>query len=169
MNGATNGTSSNPLDHFDLRDLSASLLKHLCTKFAKFAHNLKPRLARSCLKTFLDPRKTLGAQYGAILGFGAVGGGEIVRNLVVPNLKEYDDVLRGPMSGSEGEIKRLEAEKVVGAILRVLQTVADEDAPMMNGHGHGSVDEERLKEKVGEVLAERLNGDPRMAKAVLES
>lgn len=168
---ATNGSGSSPLDHFELRDLAASLLKHLCTKYGKFAHNLKPRLARSCLKTFLDPRKTLGAHYGAILGFGAVGGGEIVRSLVIPNLKEYEDVLRGPLSGGEGDIKKAEAEKVVSAILRVLETLTQDDVPMMNGHSQAeeAALKEQLEQKVGEIVALRVSSDLRLSKAILES
>ena len=165
-NVSANAAGSSPLDHFDLRDLAASLLKHLCNKYTKHANNLKPRLARTCLKTFLDPRKTLGAHYGAILGFGAVGGGEVVRSLVIPNLKEYEDVLRGPLSGAEGDIKKAEAEKVVSAILRVLETLAGDDVPMMNGHS--SADEDALKEKVGEIIAAKVVDDVRLARAILE-
>ena len=165
--------NASPLDHFELRDLAASLLKHHCSKYSKFAHNLKPRLARTCLKTFLDPRKTLGAHYGAVLGFGAVGGGEVVRGLVVPNLKEYEEVLRGPLSGAEGDIKKAEAEKVVSAILRVLETLAADDVPMMNGSAGADegVLQEMLVEKIGEIVGTRVaeGGDSRLLKAILDS
>lgn len=165
-NAGANAAGSSPLDHFELRDLAASLLKHLCSKYTKFSHNLKPRLARTCLKTFLDPRKTLGAHYGAILGFGAVGGGEVVRSLVVPNLKEYEDVLREPLSGAEGDIKKAEAERVIGAVMKVLETLSSDDVPMTNGHS--SADEDALKEKVGEIIAAKVMDDVRLARAILE-
>lgn len=170
-NGATiNGTGSNPMDHFELRDFSAALLQRLCSKYGRFSHNLKPRLARSCLKTFLDPRKTLGAHYGAILGFKAVGGGEVVRSLVVPNLKEYEDVLRGPLSGGEGDLQKAEAEMVVRAIMQALATLIDDDVPMMNGHTDGQSDtKERLITKVGEVLGTRVSEDARLTRAVLDT
>lgn len=164
---STNGNGSSPLDHFALRDLAASLLKHLCTKFSKYSHGLKPRLARSCLKTFLDPRKTLGAHYGAILGFGAVGGGEVVRSLVIPNLNQYEDVLRGPLSGAEGDMKKAEAEKVVAAVMRVLETLVGEDVPMMNGHAE--IDDDKINEKVGEVIGGRVAEDSRLARAILDT
>jgi len=167
---ASNGS---PLDHFDLRDLAASLLKHLCNKYAKFAHGLKARLARSCLKTFLDPRRTLGAHYGAILGFGAVGGGEVIRNLVLLNLKEYEEVLRAPLSGEEGDLKKAEAEKVVSAIVRVLQTLVEDDVPMMNGHAAVSETAVRgeLIEKIGGVVGSRVadGADHRLPRAILNS
>ncbi|KAK5940950.1 histone H4-like TAF Taf6, SAGA complex subunit [Knufia obscura] len=167
------GSNGSPLDHFELRDLAASLLKHVCNKYAKFAHGLKARLARSCLKTFLDPRRTLGAHYGAILGFGAVGGAEVVRNLVLLNLKEYEEVLRGPLSGGEGDIKKAEAEKVVSAIMRVLQILIEDDVPMMNGHA--SADEaavrDQLVSKIGEVFGSRVADGPdhRLPRAILNS
>lgn len=166
----TNGTGPNPMDHFELRDLAAALLKHLCSKYGKFSHNLKPRLARSCLKTFLDPRKTLGAHYGAILGFKAVGGGEVVRSLVIPNLKEYEEVLRGPASGLEGEQKKAEAEMVIRAIEQALETILDTDVPMMNGHAEddGAL-KEQLAAKIGETLADRIVDNHRLAKAVLDT
>ena len=166
-NVSANAAASSPLDHFQLRDLAAGLLKHLCNTYSKHAHNLKPRLARTCLKTFLDPRKTLGAHYGAIIGFAALGGGEIIKSLVIPNLKEYEDVLRGPLSGAEGDIKKAEAEKVVAAVLRVLETLASEDTPMMNGHSDTS--EDALREKVGEIIAAKVVEDSRVARAVLDA
>ncbi|KAJ9661673.1 histone H4-like TAF Taf6, SAGA complex subunit [Neophaeococcomyces mojaviensis] len=167
------GNNTSLLDHFDLRDLAASLLKHLCQKYGRFSHNLKPRLARSCLKTFLDPRKPLGSHYGAILGFGAVGGGEVVRSLVIPNLREYEDILRGPLSGSEGDLKKAEGEKVVSAILRVLDTMLMDDVPRMNGHtdDDASALSERLIEQLGETIGKRLvdSGNVALAKVVLDA
>lgn len=167
---STNGAVASPLDHFELRELAAALLKHLCVRYGRFSHNLKPRLARSCLKTFLDPRKTLGAHYGAILGFKAVGGGEVVRSLVIPNLKEYEDVLKGPLTGAEGDIKKTEAEMVVKAILQALETLVDADVPMMNGHSDDdSALQEQLTAKVGEVIGDEVAKDHRLAKAVLDT
>lgn len=161
-----------PTSHFALRDLAASLTHHLTNKFARTSHNLKPRLARTFLKTFLDPRKTLGSHYGATLGFSAVGGPEVVRALLVPNLATYDEeILRGAMSGSEGEGKKTEAEKVVGAVMRGLRTLVG-DSPMVNGHG-GVLDEEvreRLAGRIGETIASRFEDeDLDVARAVLET
>lgn len=171
-------TSATVSDSFELRDLAASLLRHLCAKYSKISHNLKPRLARSCLKTFLDPKKPLGSHYGAILGFVAIGGGassEIVRTLVVPNLKVYEEVLKPAVDGQEGDLKKAEADRVLAAIFRALSTLVDEDIPMMNGHMSDATDEEqtraKLVEKIGEVVGSRLaDSDQRdLIKAVLES
>lgn len=176
--GSATNSNPNPLDHFDLRDLAASLIKHLCDKFSRTSHNLKPRLARSFLKAFLDPRKTLGAHYGAILGLGAVGGSEVVRALLIPNLAIYDEeILRSAVSGGEGDLKKAEAEKVIGAIMRDLRTLAI-DIPMMNGHANADMGvvtgemQERLAGKIGETIATRfgdgIDGDLDVARAILE-
>jgi transcription initiation factor TFIID subunit 6 len=173
------------LDHFDLRDLAASLLHHLCQKYARVSHNLKPRLARSCLKNFLDPRKPLGTHYGAIWGLHAIGGAEVVRSLVVPNLKEFEAVLEEMLgdgnsngNGIGSGVKKAEAEKVMQAILGVLGSLTEgqggeNDVEMVNGHGEAAVEEMRgrLVDKVGELVGTRIadSGHLQLAKAVLES
>ncbi|KAL8958881.1 MAG: hypothetical protein Q9183_005752, partial [Haloplaca sp. 2 TL-2023] len=53
------GSSPDRLAHFELRNISAALLGSICKKYAKSSHTLKPRLARTCLKHFLDPTKPL--------------------------------------------------------------------------------------------------------------
>ena len=161
----------NSLDHYDLRALAASLLKHLCAKYSKNSHNLKPRLARSCLKHFLDPKKPSGTHYGAILGLRAVGGAEIVRALIVPNLREYSELLRDDLA-QEGSIRKAEAEKVLHALLECLGLLVDEDLSMMNGHSEEAVESINVKlvEKIGDVVGSRIveAGHVSLAKAVLE-
>ncbi|KAJ9644247.1 histone H4-like TAF Taf6, SAGA complex subunit [Knufia peltigerae] len=168
--GRTLGSGIGSLDHYDLRDLAASLLGHLCNKYSKHSHNLKPRLARSCLKTFLDPTKPLGSHYGAILGLKAIGGAEVVRQLIVPNLKAYGELLEEDIT-TEG-MKKPEAEKVMNAILNALGTLVDDDVPTMNGHSAEALNNmrTRLVEKVGPVVGNRIadSGHTRLAKAVLD-
>ncbi|RMZ87270.1 hypothetical protein DV736_g5500, partial [Chaetothyriales sp. CBS 134916] len=174
------GTRNGSLDHFDLRDLAASLLKHLCDKFGKFSHGLKPRLARSCLKTFLDPTKPFGAHYGALLGLKAVGGVEVVRKLVVPNLKDFgDDLLKEALK--PGSPNTAEAEKVLSALANALQSLVEEDSTLMNGingHGQNGVNSDgqaemrvKLVDKVGDVIGNRIadSGHTDLMKALLES
>ncbi len=167
------------LDHFDLRDLAASLLQHLCNKYAKFSHNLKPRLARSCLKNFLDPRKPYGTHYGAILGLKAIGGAEVVRSLVVPNLKEFVEGvgLQQELQGDNG-VKKAEGEKVVSATMNALGSLVesgegrDRDAEMVNGHSDAAIEEMRgrLVDKVGELIGTRIvdSGHVQLARTVLD-
>lgn len=169
--GRTLGSGIGTLDHYDLRDLAASLLGHLCRKYSKYSHNLKPRLARSCLKTFLDPKKPFGSHYGAILGLKAIGGAEVVRQLIVPNLRLYTELLEDDIN-SEQSMKKAEAEKVVGAILNALGALVDDDLPMMNGHSAESENEMRtqLVDKIGPLIGNRIadSGHMRLAKAVLD-
>lgn len=168
--GQTLGSGIGALDHYDLRDLAASLLGHLCHKYSKYSHNLKPRLARSCLKTFLDPKKPYGSHYGAILGLRAIGGAEVVRQLIVPNLSAYGELLEEDMQDSS--MKKAEAEKVVSAIMNALGTLVDDDVLMVNGHSEASAANVRTKlvDKLGEVIGGRIadSGHARLAKAVLE-
>ena len=157
------------MDHFDLRDLSASVLSLICKKYSKSSPNIKQRLARSCLKNFLDPNKPYGTHYGAILGLHAVGGGEVVRALIVPHLKEYEGLIKDEIQG-EGS-RKAEAEKVLSSILRVLASLVDENVPMMNGHTDEAADEmrERLIERIGEVAGNRImeSSHIHLAKAIL--
>jgi transcription initiation factor TFIID subunit 6 len=157
-------------DHFDLRDLAASLLKRLCDKYSTMAHGLRPRLARSCLKTFLDPKKPFGSHYGAILGLRAVGGAEVVRKLIVPNLKNYEEVLKEDLQ--EGSIKKAEADKVIAALIGSLGLLVEDGAPMTNGHTEQAAEQmkEQLAEKIGEVVGEQIadSGHFPLARAILD-
>ncbi|EXJ92110.1 transcription initiation factor TFIID subunit 6 [Capronia epimyces CBS 606.96] len=168
--GRTLGSGIGSLDHYELRDLAASLLGHLCHKYSKYSHNLKPRLARSLLKTFLDPTKPLGSHYGAILGLKAIGGAEVVRQLIIPNLKAFGELLDDDLQDSS--VKKAEAEKVVSAILNALGTLVDDEIPMMNGHSEESANELRTKlvDTIGPVIGSRIAdaSHTTLAKAILE-
>jgi transcription initiation factor TFIID subunit 6 len=168
--GRTLGSGIGSLDHFDLRDLAASLLAHLCRKYSKSSKTLKPRLARACLKNFLDPKKPFGTHYGAILGLSAAGGPDAVRVLIVPNLKEYEGLIRDEIS-SNGT-RQAEAEKVVTAIFNVLGTLIEDSMPMMNGHTDEGAAETRnhLVENAGDLIGNRIadSGHMPLAKAVLD-
>lgn len=169
--GRSLGSGIGSLDHFDLRDLAASLLAHLCRKYSKSSTTLKPRLARSCLKNFLDPKKPFGTHYGAILGLSAAGGPYAVQVLIVPNLKEYESLIREEILS--GGTRQAEAEKVVVAIFNVLGTLIEDGVPMMNGHTEEGAAEmrRRLTEKVGDVIGNRIadSGHIQLARAVLDS
>lgn len=169
--GRNLGTNTVPLDHFELRDLAASVLGLLCKKYSKSSHNLKPRLARSCLKNFLDPGKPFGTHYGSILGLHAIGGPEVVRALIIPNLKDYDTILKDELLSSGP--RRTEAEKVLSAIMNVLLSLVDESIPAVNGHtDEAAADlQKNLVSKIGEIVGNRIaeSGHVELARAVLES
>ncbi len=168
--GRTLGSGIGSLDHFDLRDLAASLLAHLCRKYSKSSKTLKPRLARSCLKNFLDPKKPFSTHYGALLGLSATGGPDAVRVLIAPNLKEYEGLIRDEIASSG--MRQAEAEKVVAAIFNVLGTLVEDGLPTMNGHSDEGAAEIRRKliDNVGELIGSGIadSGHIQLAKEVLE-
>ncbi|KAK2811549.1 hypothetical protein FQN50_002172 [Emmonsiellopsis sp. PD_5] len=173
----TTTTAADPLDHFALRDLSASLISMIARKYSHSSHTLRPRLARTFLKNFLDPGKPLGTHYGAIIGLQSIGGADVVRELVVPNLKTYEAVLRDSLA-DEGGVRKVEAEKVLGVIVAVLGALVGEsgagkgEVKLTNGFA-GEAEAElrgRLVGKIGEVVAARVMEGPRgveVARAVL--
>lgn len=131
---------------------------------------MKSRLARSCVKTLLDPSKPFGAHYGAIIGLQAVGGTEAVRVLILPNLFTYGDLLKDGVA--EDSPRRPEAEKVLVVLLSVLASLRDGHAALTNGHGAGMVTDElkeRLDKKLGGFLAEKVAdlGDGQLVHAIL--
>ncbi|KAL4942893.1 hypothetical protein BDV06DRAFT_191098 [Aspergillus oleicola] len=171
------GTATDPTSQFALRDLSASLLGLIATKYSHSSHTLKPRLARSCLKTLLDPSKPFGAHYGAIIGLYAVGGAEAIRVLILPNLSTYGNLLKDGLA--EDSSRRAEAERVLIVLMGVLGSLREGVAKeaLVNGNGVPSgitgVGEEskvKLENKIGGFLAGKVVdlGDAALARAILE-
>ena len=144
-------------EHYHLRNYAASLIKLVCKRFGESSHTLRPRLTRACLRHFLDPSKTLGTHYGAIIGLAAVGGRESVRVLILPNLKLYEKVYRPEID--ENTSKRADAEMVVEGIINALGLLEqDETGILIKTERVGISDETReaLAKKVGDVVADRL-------------
>ena len=172
--GPSPSTSSSvdPLSSYALRDLSASLLASVCKKYAKTAHTLKPRLVRTCLKNFLDPTKPLATNYGGIVGLHRIGGPEVVRALIVPNVGEYDRlVLRDLMESDEG--KRKEVAHVTKALVEAMTSMEQQSLSQVNGYHIGDNEEikEKLKAKIGELAALGILENPRpsLVRAILEA
>lgn len=166
------GGNADLSEQLALRDLAGSLLGLIARKYSHASHTLKPRLARTCLKTFLDPSKPFGAHYGAIIGLHAVGGVEAVRVLILPNLPTYGSLLQEGLA-DEGA-RRPEAEKVLGLLVGVLGTLREEGGPALaNGH-HGTVTDDlrtQLTNRVGEFLAGQISegGDVQLAHAIVDA
>jgi transcription initiation factor TFIID subunit 6 len=163
------GSNAELSEQFALRDLSAALLGMITKKYSHASHTLKPRIARSCLKNFLDPAKPFGTHYGAILGLHSIGGPDVVRELIVPNLKAYEKLVREAII-EEGP-RRPEAEKVVSLILAVLATLQKDHTHLTNGDAAVVTDElrEQLAEKIGQLLASRIAeaGEVQLAHSIL--
>lgn len=157
--------------HFSLRDYSSSLVSSIARKYGPSSSTLKPRIARSCLKHFLDSHKPFGTHYGAILGLTFIAGADGVRSLIIPNLKLYDPHLQ---EGLKDEAKREQAQYVVDAIMKALDVVekdaVDLGGTQQNGYPEGDALKERLSERLGEVVGARVfeTGRQMLINAVLE-
>ncbi|KAF3396349.1 Transcription initiation factor TFIID subunit 6 [Penicillium rolfsii] len=164
------GGASDLPEQFALRDLAASLLGLIAKKFSHSSHMLKPRLVRSCLKSFLDPSKPFGAHYGAVIGLQAVGGAEVVRVLVIPNLSEYSKLLS---DGLDDAARRPAAERVLSALLGVLASIRDAHPSLTNGHPATVPDDLRtqLTEKVGSLIASKIieANEVQLARLIVEA
>ena len=130
---------------------------------------LKPRLARTCLKHFLDPTKPLGANYGGIIGLQAIGGAEIIRASVVPNLKEYTSMLKDVL---DDETRNVEGDMVIEALMEALLSLAADTVGVVNGmaNGHAAEMRQAVVEKIGSLMAEKVmeTGNSRLVKAIVE-
>ena len=164
-------TQTGPTIHFSLRDYAGSLLSSIAQKYGPSSSTLKPRIARSCLKHFLDSHKPFKTHYGAILGLTFIAGADGVRTLIIPNLKHYDAHLQ---EGLKDDSKREQAEYVAQAIMRALDTV-EKDASAIgglqqNGYPEGEALKERLVELLGEVIGTKVfeTERPTLINAVLE-
>lgn len=156
LNGnGVNGTHASQFDHFELRTYAASLLSRICQKGSATNQGLKARIARTCLKQFMDPDKSPGTHYGALRALMSITHSEGVQILILPNLKAYnDDVLRVKLAE---ETSRNDVERVISLLLRALESVASSSrVPVANGTGDLDDLKERLTEKVGDVLADRI-------------
>ena len=130
---------------------------------------LKSRLARTCLKHFLDPTKPLGANYGGIIGLQAIGGAEIIRASVVPNLKEYTSMLKDVL---DDETRNVEGDMVIEALMEALLSLAADTVGIVNGmaNGHAVEMKQAVVEKIGSLMAEKVmeTGNSRLVKAIVE-
>ncbi|KAF1918707.1 hypothetical protein BDU57DRAFT_592785 [Ampelomyces quisqualis] len=163
-NGVT-AVGSSQFDHFELRTYAASLLSCICQKGSASNQGLKARIARTCLKQFMDPEKSPGTHYGALRALMSITHSEGVQMLILPNLKVYnDDVLKAKLAEDNS---RNDTERVVSLLLRALESVAASSRlPLTNGTTDFEGLRERLNEKVGDVLSDRIIG--RQRKGVVE-
>ncbi|KAI5283635.1 hypothetical protein KEM55_001448, partial [Ascosphaera atra] len=120
---------------------------------------------------FLDPGKPLGTHYGSIIGLQSIGGAEVIRELVLPNLDSYDVLLKEALS--EEGVRKVEANKVVEAVLAVLGVLSKDwlpstTAPLKDEEMSDEL-KSKLTEKLGDVVAGRIieAGKTRLAQAIL--
>ncbi|KAL9084816.1 MAG: hypothetical protein Q9165_007884 [Trypethelium subeluteriae] len=175
------GTASDtPQSVFALRDLACSLVLSLIKKYSSSTVSLKPRVARTCLRNFLDSHKPLGTIYGALIGLTKTMGKEGVRQLILPNCALIDARLIKPAVNEGDERKKFEADMVVAAFLRALEVLESNTGEIkegVNGHATQEKREDYVKEKLaaslGEVLGNKVfefdKQRPKFVEAVLEN
>ncbi|CAO2814223.1 unnamed protein product [Amaranthus hypochondriacus] len=105
-------------DHWQLRDFTANLVASICKRFGHAYGNLQPRITRTLVNAFLDPKRAITQHYGAIQGLAALGP-SVVRHFIFPNLVPYMELLEPEMllESQKNEMKRHEAWRVYGALL----------------------------------------------------
>lgn len=156
-------------DQFQLRDLAASLIGQISRKYAESSMQLRPRLARTCLKYFLDPSRSLGEHYGAINGLSTIGGPEAIRSILIPNIKPFEYVLNKASSerGENDESVRM----VVAAIMKAVTSITESSSSTLtNGTNGASADAGVIEEFLGPVIGRRVValGNHKLIKAILE-
>ena len=107
---------SSAKESYALRDFSASLLSLVLQRFSTSYSTLKPRITRALLKAYLDNKKPFTTHYGAFTGLRVMGR-EVVRTLVLPNLKIYADMVLQPAFIDDDMSLRYDAEKCLEAII----------------------------------------------------
>ena len=162
--------NDDPQKQYDLRDLAASLLGTTSRKYGATSGELQTRLARTCLKTYLDPTKSLGEHYGGLLGFAAVSGPDGIRTVILDTIKTYETVLKSAIielgAGDIG-VKKMRDN----AILKLISSLVDGDTIVMNDPNGNADDDPALVEYLGEIIGSRVVAlrNHRLNKVILES
>lgn len=90
--------------------------------------------------------------------------------LIIPNLRDYSNLLS---DGIEDSARRPAAERVLNALVAVLASLRDSQAPLANGHSAAVTEELRSKltEKVGDLIAGRIAeaNEVQLAHIILEA
>jgi transcription initiation factor TFIID subunit 6 len=164
------GTPESLKSEFQLRDMAASLLGQICTKYAESSEQLRPRLVRTLLKYFLDPQRSLGEHYGAIAGLITVGGPEGIRSLLLPNIKPFEYVLT--KAQNERGANDQSISMVIAILVKAVSSITDSPAPFSNGtNGVVAAEAPLVEEFLGTIIGSRVNAlsNRALCKAVLEA
>lgn len=159
-------------EQYELRQTAASLIGKIAHKYVKSNKLLRPKLVRTCLKSFLDVMMPAPVWYGAISGMAAAGGPEAIKLLVLPILKDFETSMLRPLQ-EKGESSRTDFEVLVGAIVKAVRMVAGEERLLQNGISGGVNEREagELRAVLGDIIGERIAklGDQKLNQAVLDA
>lgn len=157
-------------EQYQLRDLAASLAGIIAGKYGATSHELRPRLVRTCLKTFLDPTRSLGEHYGAVSGLTAIGGADGTRALILPNIKNYEWVIRKAQTefGENDEGVMM----IIAAIMKAITGLTEgQTRPLTNGTNGITGESTSIEEYLGTIIGSRVVGigNHELNKNILES
>ena len=107
--------------HWSLRELAARILAKICDRYGGNYNTLQPRITRNLMSCFMDTSKSLYTHYGCIVAMGALGR-EVIRAILVPNLKTYSDLLSS-YANDPDLIKRGAAARCYNTIVVCLNDV----------------------------------------------
>jgi transcription initiation factor TFIID subunit 6 len=164
LGGAVPDYSRAASDAFYLRTFAAHLLRNICRKYSSSNQGLKSRIARTCLKQFMDPDKSVGTHFGALQALLLVlGPADALRGLILPNMKMYsEDFLAKKLAD---ESTRHDAEILLDVLVGSFPALVPkgvreraEKAKTEGSYQAPNLDEvrERLVDKVGDLVAGRL-------------
>jgi transcription initiation factor TFIID subunit 6 len=148
--------SDNLVEQYKLRDIAASLIGQMATKYGSSSLQLRPRLARTCLKLFLDPSRALTEHYGAISGILAIGGPDGIRSLVLPNIKAYEYVIT--KAQNERGPNDTEVLMIISVMVKAVESIAGESSSLTLTNGAHTSAEETLgiEEFLGNLIGSRI-------------
>lgn len=164
------GATDSEKEVYQLRDLASSLIGYISNRFSRSSSELQSRLARTCLKVFLDPTRSVGEHYGAINGIRSIGGRSAVQQLMLPNLKSYEYILN-KIEGKRGS-DDTGYRMLLAALMKAVTSLVDDSAPMSNGmNGSAEGEGQLVEEYLGPIIGKRVAnlGNHKLNTAVLES
>lgn len=160
-------------EQYQLRELAASLVGQIARKYSDSNKILRPKLVRTCLKSFLNPSVPPAVWFGAIHGLISAGGVDVVKILLLKNLKEFDASMLTPLQQKNDPLSSHETRAIVGAIMKAIQLVVDDDTAMTDGmNGYSSENEaSQIKAYLGDIVGDKVVqlGDHKVFRAILDA
>ncbi|KAJ3415988.1 hypothetical protein HDV05_003585 [Chytridiales sp. JEL 0842] len=140
-------------DHHALRTFSAQLASCVCVRFGATYPTLQPRVTKTLLRAYLDPLKGVGTHFGAITGLASLGH-EIVKLLIVPNVKAFGETMIKPgLDSSAGDdLKRQEYMKCYEATVGILKHFILRDVEDRKQLGNPELSPEQMKQYIEETF-----------------
>lgn len=114
-----NKSVSKDSGHWKLRDLAASVVCTICTKYGQHGSpSIQTRITKTMIGALLDTTKSLAAHYGAIVTLGGLGT-NVIDALLIDSVKPYTPFLQAKMADADQQIRE-DARHVHDALLAVV-------------------------------------------------